>query len=100
MNRPDEILRDAAQLFAERNAAYGDNFLMVSRVLTAMFPNGVRLAPEDYGLWHNFELMIVKLCRFAQSGLTHDDSIRDLIVYSAIAKHQMTGRPIGSDDAE
>ena len=36
--------------------------------------------------WHLFELMVVKLTRFANSGLTHQDSIHDLAVYAAMVE--------------
>ena len=93
--RPDQILRDAALLFAERNAVYGDNFRMVAQVLATLFPKGVSLrTPEEFALYHNFELKVVKLCRFAASGLTHVDSIEDDIVYSAICRHLLLSHPL------
>jgi hypothetical protein len=40
----------------------------------------------DFNKWHLFELMVVKLTRFANSGLTHQDSIHDLAVYAAMVE--------------
>jgi len=93
--RPDAALRQAAVLFAERNAVYGDNFEMVANALAAMFPDGVALRTrEDFAVWHNFELLMVKVCRFAQSGLTHPDSIRDAAVYAAICDYLKQEKPL------
>lgn len=79
-----DILVDMAETFKKRNAIYGDNYKMVSKVIAAFFPDGV---PSDLVLtdqWHLFELKIVKLTRFTVSGLTHVDSIHDDAVYSAM----------------
>lgn len=79
------ILTQAADTFRERNAMYKDNALVVGKVMTALFPNGVKLeSPEDFHVWHLFELLIVKLTRYTNSGLRHEDSIHDLMVYAAM----------------
>lgn len=81
------ILREAANTYDERNKLYKDNFNNVAMVMTALFPDGISLtSSEDFKRWHNFELIIVKLTRFANSGLTHKDSIRDAEVYAAIVE--------------
>lgn len=88
-----KILQTGAATFAERNAVYGDNFEMVGRVMKAMFPHGVTLVTmEDFLVWHTFELSVVKLSRLAASGLTHKDSVQDLMVYSGILQHLMNKR--------
>lgn len=82
-----DILEQAAETFRERNKVYGDNYRLVGPVLNAMFPHGVKLTNvEDFERWHLFELMIVKLTRFATSGLTHHDSIHDAAVYAAMVE--------------
>lgn len=79
------VLRNMASTFEERSKIYGDNYRMVGHVMRALFPKGVVLHdPQDYEVWHLFELKIVKLTRFAISGLTHRDSIHDDAVYSAM----------------
>jgi hypothetical protein len=78
------ILDQMADTFRQRNAVYGDNYLMVSKLVKVLFPQGV---PSDLVVsphWHLFELKLVKLSRFAISGLTHIDSIHDDAVYSAM----------------
>lgn len=82
-----ELLEQMAKTFRERNAIYGDNWNMVGRMMVVMFPHGVQLrTTEDYDLWHLFELMIVKLSRYAVSGLAHKDSLHDLAVYAAMVE--------------
>lgn len=81
------ILDDMSDTFRERNKVYGDNYKRVGDVMAALFPNGVVLrTPEDFNRWHLFELKIVKLTRFAVSGLTHKDSIHDDAVYAAMVE--------------
>lgn len=90
-----DILDAMAATFRERNAVYGDNAVMVGQVMKVLFPNGVELNnPEDYHMWHLFELKIVKLTRFAISGLKHEDSIHDDGVYSAMCERLVNNHNI------
>lgn len=79
-----DILEKMAQTFRERNAVYGSNYKMVAPLMAALFPNGVppHLVVQDH--FHLFELILVKLSRFAISDLTHQDSIHDAGVYCAM----------------
>ena len=82
-----DILAEMANTFRERNKVYGDNYKRVGDVMIAMFPSGVQLrTAEDFNTWHLFELMIVKLTRFANTDLTHKDSIHDAAVYAAMVE--------------
>jgi len=82
-----DILAEMAETFRERNKVYGDNYKRVGDVMVALFPEGVELkTQEDFNTWHLFELMIVKLTRFANSNLTHVDSIHDCAVYAAMVQ--------------
>jgi hypothetical protein len=82
------ILQQAASTFMQRNAVYKDNAVNVGNVMKALFPNGVAIrSNDDHHLYHLFELIIVKLTRFANSGLTHEDSMRDIAVYAAMVEH-------------
>lgn len=78
------ILEDMAETFRRRNKDYGDNYKMVGPVMEVFFPEGVSpdLLHSDH--FHLFELIIVKLSRFAVSGMTHLDSIHDSGVYCAM----------------
>lgn len=78
------VLDKMAAVFRERNGIYKDNYKLVPKLVSALWPKGV---PPELTLtehWHLFELMLVKLARFANSGLTHQDSIMDAGVYSAM----------------
>lgn len=81
-----EILRAAAQTFEERNGTYGSNFEMVPKLVDVLFPDGVPSRLVHDPRWHLFELMLVKLSRFAIQQLSHQDSIRDLTVYAAMVE--------------
>lgn len=87
--KPDAalILDEMADTFRQRNLVYGDNYKNVGNVMVALFPNGIELkTAEDFNRWHLFELAIVKATRFANSGLTHKDSIHDMGVYCAMTE--------------
>lgn len=81
-----EVLRAMADTFEAKNTTYGNNYLRVAPVVKALFPDGVppHLVVEDR--WHLFELLLVKLTRFAVSELTHIDSIHDAGVYAAMVE--------------
>lgn len=80
-----ELLESMAQTYRERNAVYGDNWRNVGNVVMQLFPKGVELRDANaLNTWHLFELIIVKLTRFANSGLKHSDSIHDIAVYAAM----------------
>lgn len=82
-----DVLFSMGHTFKERNAVYGNNAEVTGRVLAALFPNGVVLkTPGDYEIWHLFELIIVKLTRFTNSGLKHEDSIHDMAAYCAMVE--------------
>lgn len=82
---PDQILEAMANTFRERNAVYGDNWKTVGNVMEALFPEGIVLSsPSDFCRWHLLELLVVKLTRFANSGMCHMDSIHDASVYGAM----------------
>lgn len=79
-----EILAEMSETFKQRNALYADNYKMVPQMVKVLFPNGVPPELVVTDQWHLFELKLVKLTRFAISGLTHIDSIHDDAVYSAM----------------
>jgi len=79
-----DVLADMARTYRERNAVYGDNFRMVGPMMRALFPDGVPAATLHSDQFHLFELVLVKLSRFAISGLRHKDSIHDSAVYCAM----------------
>lgn len=85
MNAAD-ILDAMAATFRERNAVYGDNFKMVGKMMAVLFPNGAPPELLHSDQFHLFELILVKLSRYAISGLQHVDSIHDAGVYCAMCE--------------
>lgn len=91
---PDLVLADMAGTYKARNAVYGDNWKTVGEVMMSLFPNGIRLGTAaDFNRWHLFELIVVKLTRFANSGLAHRDSIHDIAVYGAMIESILLADP-------
>jgi hypothetical protein len=80
------VLMEGAKTFAERNAVYGSNYKMVAPLMRTLFPQGVPSELVVTDQFHLFELMLVKLSRFAISNLTHQDSVHDLMVYAAMVE--------------
>ena len=79
------VLGEMADTFRERNKVYGDNYKFVGKVMMGLFPNGVEIkSAKEFNRWHLFELIIIKLTRFANSDLSHEDSIHDVAVYAAM----------------
>lgn len=86
-----EILDEMRETFIERNKVYGDNYLAVGKCMDVLFPKGVVLnCPNDFMVWHLFELLIVKITRFSFSDCTHKDSIHDAAVYCAMVEEVMS----------
>ena len=81
-----DVLADMATTFRERNAIYGSNYKMVAPLVKVLWPSGVPSELVVTGQWHLFELMLVKISRFAISNLTHQDSIHDAAVYAAMCE--------------
>lgn len=77
-------LRRMACTYEERNAVYGDNFRSVGPLMKILFPDGAPAEVLHTDQFHLFELILVKLSRFANSGLTHEDSVHDAGVYCAM----------------
>lgn len=78
------ILDDMSDTFRERNKVYGSNYKMVGPMMKVLFPDGVPPELLHSDKFHLFELKLVKISRFAISGMTHVDSIHDDAVYSAM----------------
>lgn len=79
-----DVLAAMAATFRERSGTYKDNYKMVPKLCEILFPDGVPPEILFTPQWHLFELKLVKLSRFAISGLQHLDSIHDDAVYSAM----------------
>lgn len=88
-----DILDEMAATFRERNAVYGDNYKMVGKMMAVLFPKGAPPELLHNDQFHLFELILVKLSRYAISGLTHQDSIRDMGVYCAMCEAILNQQP-------
>lgn len=96
MKTADDILSEMAATFRERNAVYKNNFEKVGPVMMALFPEGIHLrSAEQVNIWHLFELIIVKITRFGNSALTHQESIHDIAVYAALIEAALHNRKDG-----
>ncbi|USN16396.1 polynucleotide kinase [Luteibacter phage vB_LflM-Pluto] len=82
-----DLLINMGKTFAERNKKYGNNGIKVGDVMKVLFPDGITVNSEaDHRMHHLFNLVIVKLTRFVNSGLKHADSIHDLAIYAAMCE--------------
>lgn len=81
----DQILEEMARTYKQRNQTYGENFMTMGPVMTALFPNGITLkTKEDFVIFHLMDWLVGKLTRFVNTGMVHIDSIHDLAVYAAM----------------
>lgn len=85
------VLSHMAETFRERNANYADNYKQVGKIMAVLHgpqapvpATGLVGSEEQFNVWHLYELLVVKLTRFANSGLAHRDSIHDIAVYAAM----------------
>lgn len=96
MKNPADLLAKMADTYRERNTVYNDNWRNVGKVMVALFPNGRSLGSEKaFNEWHLFELIVVKLTRFANSDFTHADSIHDIAIYAAMLEAAITEKEKG-----
>jgi hypothetical protein len=85
---PDQ-LRAKADLYAERNKLYGDNYKRFGAVMQLLFPKGVTLeSVDDHNRFGIFVQIVAKVTRYAQNFEDggHDDSLDDNAVYSMMLK--------------
>jgi len=86
-----DIFDQMSATLRSRAADYGYNASKVADAMAVFFPDGVTLkTAEDYEAWHLFELIIVKLTRFVNSGLRHQDSIHDMAIYAGFVERLVT----------
>lgn len=88
-----ENLLKAADLYGIKNKDYVNGYNAIGDVLHAMFPAGLAIdQPEQFRRLSTFIMCVTKLQRYAvhlaQGG--HEDSAKDLTVYSAMLQEQTT----------
>lgn len=80
-----EMLAEMAATFKERSATYHSNYLIVGEMLAALYPDGITLkTPDDFIRFHFVDWTIGKLSRWANTGMAHEDSIKDAAVYTTM----------------
>lgn len=87
LKQADQILLDAANTYAEKNAVYGDNFRNFPATMMGFFPDGIMLKTyEDWMRMQFFFLLSVKMSRYANNFQYggHADSARDMAIYAAM----------------
>jgi hypothetical protein len=89
-----ETLVAAANTYLERNMVYQDAWTQVGPLLAALFPAGISLQrPNDFTKFHLLVMIMVKLSRFANSGMQHPDSVRDIITHAAMLEAWLQEHP-------
>ena len=80
----------AADLFEERDELYGETYLTHGNVMSALFPNGIKLeSASDFTMFNMINIMASKMNRLSigfEKDSIHLDSLVDLASYSAMAK--------------
>lgn len=77
-----DALERAIETLRERDVNYGRADLMYGAVMEAMFPDGFIARTEaEMRMVFMLSHVIGKLCRFAGSGMRHEDSLHDAINY-------------------
>jgi hypothetical protein len=89
MKSPAENLSTGAETFKKRNAVYGGSYLTFGNVMSALFPEGLKIDPKDVSAFNRlgvFVQIVSKCCRYSAkfSSGGHPDSAHDLMVYAAI----------------
>ena len=97
-----ENLEKALETYRERNKLYGDNYKHFGEVMCALFPKGLRLyTTHDWNRFGVLIQIISKLTRYTQIPLVgHQDSIHDMIVYSAMLEELDAYGDVGHTEVE
>lgn len=94
------VLDDAATLAENKYTEYGNTYEQTGQVMHIIFGQTNELVgPTAYSLYSVITWIIGKLCRFAtaKSEEARVDSLRDLVVYAAMAYHIYTGEHNNAD---
>lgn len=86
----DQMLQEAAELFADRNAEYGNSFEEFGRIMRAFFPGGISVITEkDMNRLMLLLYLMGKLHRYTQNFEKggHEDSLKDIAVYATMLRY-------------
>ena len=84
---PPDYLSQAADMYRYKHSIYGDNYRVIGKLMTLLFPNGLTVKSEtDWNRLHLFIMAAVKMTRYANNYEKggHEDSVMDNIVYMAM----------------
>jgi hypothetical protein len=106
--KPQDSLRQSADVFEERGKVYGDAYKNFGHVMKALFPNSVGVhTVEGFNRLGVFTQMVMKIVRYANQFEAggHDDSLLDLPTYAAMlreldAEGRMRSEPSESFDPD
>lgn len=85
MKTGDVVMREMLETFEARAKVYGNNYLIIGKVMEAMLPDGITLrTADDHNAFHLFLMQMVKMTRLANTDLKHIDSAHDSAVYGAM----------------
>ena len=85
--KPQDSLRQSADVFEERGRVYGDAYKNFGHVLMALRPSGFAIRNvEDANRLGVFTQIVSKIVRYANQFEAggHDDSLLDLATYAAM----------------
>lgn len=89
-----DVLNEMAATYREKNETYGAGYQGVARVMSVLFPKGIELRDADnFLIWNLFGHIVAKIVRFANSELTHIDSVHDIGAYAAILQRELENKP-------
>lgn len=88
-----EALHQAAAIYEQRNALYGDNYKRFGKLLAALFPDGISIASAEdpvkagnrLGVLIQILSKITRYCENFERG-GHADSLDDLAVYAMMLR--------------
>lgn len=86
-----DFLESLSDIYRDRGATYGDNYLHAGEVLLGLFPRGLALrTAEDFNRFHLIVHIASKLSRYCQAfertGGGHEDSLNDSAVYNMMLR--------------
>jgi len=90
MKTVPELLRDAASIHEQRNEIYGANYKKFGNIMTALFPNGLKVkTKQDFDRLGVLIPIVSKIGRYAQNFDVlggHPDSLDDIAVYAMMLR--------------
>lgn len=93
---PVAALYHVNEKMSGRQNMYGDANSKAARIIDMLLPEGVHIATgEDIMVYHLFEIMTVKIVRFANRKFDHLDSLDDIIVVAAMMLPHIGNHGIG-----